>query len=98
MLAMGRWHGIDARDVQVPTGYCVGCLRWTKTGLRERSTAFRWLNSRIDPPFMKLLWSVVTEQERAEARRFAAQATQTDEGVTGDVSDVIEVRSTERPG
>ena len=96
MLAMGRWHGIDAREPEVPTAYCIGCLRWTKTGPVERSTTFRWLNSRIDPPFMRLLWAVVNEEERAKARSFAAQATQTDEGVAGDVPDAIEVKGTER--
>jgi len=98
MLAMGRWHGIDAREPEPPTAYCFGCLRWTKTGLVERSAAFRWLNGRVDPPFVRLLWSVVTEEERAEARRFAAQATQTEEGAPGHVPDVIEVEPTERSG
>ena len=97
MLLMGWWHRIDPENSEVLTEYCVGCLRWTKTGLMENSATFRWLNSRIDPLFMRLLWSVVTSQERAEARRFAVRATQTEEGVRAEISDVIEIPSTVGP-
>ena len=96
MLLMGRWHQIDPADYEVPTAYCVGCLRWTKTGLKERSATFRWLNDRIDLPFMRLLWSVVTPQEREEAQRFAVRATQTREGVPGVIPRVIGIPKTDQ--
>ena len=91
MLLMGWWHGIDPKSYEVPTEFCVGCLRWTKTGLLERSTTFRWLNRLVDPHFMRLVWLVVTPEERAEAKRFAVQATQTEEGVQGNIPLVVHV-------
>jgi hypothetical protein len=96
MLAMARWHRIDPRSYHVPSPFCVGCLRWTKTGLKERSATFRWLNNLVDPHFMRLIWRYVTLEERAEAKRFAVQATQTAEGVQDDVPVTIVLPQTAR--
>jgi hypothetical protein len=86
MLAIGWWHRVDSKSYQVPTPFCVGCLRWTKTGIKERSATFRWLNSVVDPHFMRLIWRYVTMEEREEAKRFAVQVTQTEEGVKDNIS------------
>ncbi len=85
MLMMGWWHHVDPASYQVPTPFCVGCLRWTKTGLKEHSATFRWLNGLVDPHFMRLVWRYVTMEDRTEAKRFATQATQTEAGVQGQV-------------
>lgn len=76
MLSMGWLYRVDRRAYAVPTESCVGCLRFTKTGLRERSALFRWLNDRINPVFDRILeGSIVTPDELAEAKRYAADST-----------------------
>ncbi|MBI2856914.1 MAG: nitroreductase [Chloroflexi bacterium] len=75
MLAMGRLYRVDPRAYSVPTPGCAGCLRFTKTGLRERSGLFRWLNARLNPLFDRVLESIVTQQEVAEAKRYAVRST-----------------------
>ena len=75
MVVMGLLCRVDARAYAVPTESCAGCLRFTKTGLRERSSLFRWLNARINPRFDRILESIVTPEEVAEAKRHAVQST-----------------------
>lgn len=75
MLAMGWLYRVDARAWPVHTPGCAGCVRFTKTGLRERSGLFRQLNARINPLFDRVLESIVTAQEVEEARRYAARST-----------------------
>ncbi|MBI2303148.1 MAG: nitroreductase [Chloroflexi bacterium] len=72
MMALGWLYRVDPRAYAVPIEGCVGCLRFTKTELRERSAMFRWLNARINPLFDRILESIVTPDEVAEAKRYAA--------------------------
>ncbi|MBI4282022.1 MAG: nitroreductase [Chloroflexi bacterium] len=75
MIIMGWLYRVDPRAYTVPTQGCIGCLRFTKTGLRERSALFRWLNARVNPVFDRILeGSIVTKEELAEAKRYAAKA------------------------
>lgn len=76
MVVMGWWHRIDPGQYRAYTGSCRGCIRFTKTGLKERSALFRWLNGRINPLFDRILGSIVTEEEVAAAKRYAREATQ----------------------
>ncbi|MBI2916735.1 MAG: nitroreductase [Chloroflexi bacterium] len=76
MVVLGWLHGLDLEEYHVPSEGCRGCLRFIKLGLREKSGLFRWLNARVNPRFDRLLESIVTASEVAEAKRTAAQAFQ----------------------
>lgn len=75
MISMGWLCRVDPRVYLVPTEGCIGCLRFVKTELKERSPLFRWLNTRINPVFDRIMESIVTREEVAEAKRYAADAT-----------------------
>lgn len=87
--ALARWHRVDADDYVVRTANCYGCLRFYKTALKERSAAFRWLNSRVNPVFDALIEKIVSPAEIGEAKGYAQAAT-----VVGDASP--DLRSKER--
>lgn len=76
MVLMGKWHRIDPRQYRVYTQGCYGCVRFTKTALKEESASFRWLNERANPVFDRILETIVTKEEVSEAKRFAHQSTQ----------------------
>ncbi len=76
MVVMGWLYRVDPGAYSAPPESCLGCVRFIKLGLRERSGLFRWLNARINPRFDRILESIVTAAEVAEAKRHAAKAFQ----------------------
>jgi hypothetical protein len=73
MQAMARWHGIDARLYPVKHSRCDGCIRFMKNELKAKSQLFRTLNFLVNPVFNRLRDSLVTAEEKADAKRFAAE-------------------------
>lgn len=53
---------------------CYRCLRFQKNALKEQSAVFRWLDSYLNPLFNRLRDSLLTPEELAEARQYAAAA------------------------
>jgi hypothetical protein len=53
---------------------CHRCLRFQKNALKEQSALFRWFDSFLNPFFNRVRDSLLTEQEREEARRYASEA------------------------
>jgi hypothetical protein len=74
MRILARWHGIDARRHGVRNPECRGCIRFMKAELEEKSPLFRFLNDRIGRSFTTLRDARVTQDELAEAKRFAREA------------------------
>ena len=72
-------HGIDPRSYHVRSENCYGCMRFIKTALKEKSAAFRFLNSRINPVFDKIVERIVTEEEVLESKQYARAATRPSE-------------------
>ncbi|MCG3147817.1 MAG: hypothetical protein PCFJNLEI_01258 [Verrucomicrobiae bacterium] len=54
--------------------FCHGCLRFRKNALKEQSALFRWFDARVNPLFNRVRDSLLTEQERVDARRFAEES------------------------
>lgn len=73
---MARLHNIDARDYEVRTDKCYGCVRFMKIALKEQSPTFRVLNDIVNPVFNKLRNGIVTPDEIQEAKLFAAESTE----------------------
>jgi hypothetical protein len=59
------------RDCTARSPLCHGCLRLKKYTLKEKSPLFRLVDMRINPIFNTVRDSLLTEQEREDARRFA---------------------------
>ncbi|MBI4289752.1 MAG: nitroreductase [Chloroflexi bacterium] len=76
MVILGKWHRIDSRQYRTYTDGCRGCLRFTKTGLKEKSALFRRLNNLVNPLFDRMLEAIVTREEVTAAKEYAAGATQ----------------------
>jgi hypothetical protein len=74
MRILGWWHRIDARAHVVRNSECHGCIRFLKTELEEKSATFRFLNEHIGKKVNKLRDSMLTVQERDEAKRYAREA------------------------
>lgn len=74
MRAMCRFHGLDPSRYAVSNQKCYGCVRFMKVALKEKSPTFRVLNWLINPIFNKVRNGIVTEDEIAEAKRFARDA------------------------
>ena len=53
---------------------CHRCLRFQKNALKEQSALFRWLDSYLNPVFNRVRDGLLTAEELAEARQYAAQA------------------------
>jgi hypothetical protein len=70
---MAWWHNIDATMYKVEKSECRGCVRFMKNELKIKSPTFRFLNSIINPIFNFLRDRFVTKEEKAEAKRFAAE-------------------------
>ncbi|BCS53613.1 nitroreductase [Geobacter sp. SVR] len=73
MRILARWHGIDARRHGVRNPECQGCIRFMKVELEEKSPLFRFLNDLIGRSFTALRDARVTQDELAEAKRFARE-------------------------
>lgn len=69
MRALSWWHDVDPYAWPVRNEACRGCIRFRKNVLKQVSPSFRALNDRINPLFNRWRDSVVSETERAEAKR-----------------------------
>ncbi len=73
MRLLARWHKIEARDYLVSNPSCTGCIRFMKTGLEEKSPLFNRLHGWIGPHFKQLSETMVSEEDKAEAKRRAKE-------------------------
>lgn len=73
MRVMSWWHRIDPNDYPVHSEACRGCIRFRKNVLKQVSPTFRILNDLVNPRFNRLRDSLVTEQERREAKSLPAE-------------------------
>ena len=71
MRAMGQLYRVDPGQYEVRSEECLGCIRFLKTALKEKSWLFRLLNGVVDPVFNRVRNSLVSEEERREAREHA---------------------------
>lgn len=75
MVVMGKLYGVSHSDYLVKSVECQGCVRFIKTGLKEKSSLFRFLNGIINPVFDWILETIVSEKEVLEAKKHAKEAT-----------------------
>jgi hypothetical protein len=73
MRILAMWNGIDARKHVVSNPECLGCVRFMKAELEEKSPTFRFLNDRIGPWFRTMRDSMLTQAELDEAKRYALE-------------------------
>ena len=83
MRLMAWLHKIESGEYEVRTEKCYGCLRFIKNELKEKSLLFRVLNIIINPFFNKLRDSIVTKEEKEQARIFADEVINQDKQLTG---------------
>lgn len=77
MLALGRIYRIRLDEYEVRTESCRGCPRFLKTALKDKSPFFQVMNdSIISPVFDRIMESIVTEKELADAKRHARESTE----------------------
>jgi len=75
MVIMGWLYGVNHSDYLVKNQECQGCVRFIKTGLKERSSLFRVLNVILNPVFDWILETIVSEEEVLQAKKHAREAT-----------------------
>jgi len=75
MVIMGMFYGIDPKDFPVKSESCYGCIRFTKTGLKNKSSLFRFLNGIINPIFDGIMETIVSKEEIMAAKEYAREAT-----------------------
>ena len=75
MVIMGRIYGVNHNNYLVKSDECHGCIRFIKTGLKEKSSFFRVLNGIVNPVFDHILETIVSKEEVLEAKRHAKGAT-----------------------
>ena len=75
MRVFSRLHRINPDDYEVRSPACRRCVRFYKTALKEKSVTFRFFNRLINPVFDRILYMIVTLEERQSARSYAEQAT-----------------------
>lgn len=80
MRVMAWWHDIERGRGRRGHPDCDGCVRYMKDRLKRESSAFRWLNSRINPLFNRIRDSIVTKEEVEDARRFARETSECNDG------------------
>jgi hypothetical protein len=73
MRGLAWWHGIDALRYRIRHSMCVGCIRFMKSELEEKSPTFRLLNALVGKRFTSLRDRRLSESELAEAKRFARE-------------------------
>jgi hypothetical protein len=73
---MGKLYGINPQKFRVKSETCYGCVRFTKTALKDKSYLFRLLNGIINPVFDRIMGTIVSKQEIIEAKKYAKEATQ----------------------
>ncbi|KKL71837.1 hypothetical protein LCGC14_2090920 [marine sediment metagenome] len=75
MVIMGKFYGVNHSNYLVKSDECQGCVRFIKTGLKEKSSLFRFLNGIVNPVFDWILETIVSEEEVMEAKIHAKEAT-----------------------
>ena len=83
MRLMAWLHNIDPGEYEVRTEKCYGCLRFIKNELKEKSPLFRVLNGIINPVFNIIRDSIVTKDEKEQARIYANEAINQDKQLPG---------------
>lgn len=73
MRFLGRVYRVDVDEYEVRSEECQRCIRFLKTGLKDKSGLFRCLNGVIDPLFNRVRNSIVTDQELRESRNLAQE-------------------------
>lgn len=74
MRFLAYTHHVNAKEYMVRTPACYNCIRFYKTALKEKSRAFRWLHSAINPVFDFCLERIVTSGELSQAKSYARAA------------------------
>ncbi|MDO9153792.1 MAG: hypothetical protein Q7U47_08830 [Paludibacter sp.] len=65
---------IDVEEYKITNDACLNCNRFYKNALKDKSSNFRWLNSKINPIFDNWLECIVTAKEIKIARKHAEAA------------------------
>ena len=83
MVIMGMFYDINPKDFPVKSESCYGCVRFTKTSLKDKSSLFRFLNGIINPIFDGIMETIVSNEEILEAKKYAREATHVSSNQTG---------------
>jgi hypothetical protein len=83
MVIMGMFYDIDPKDFPVKSESCNGCVRFTKTSLKDKSSLFRFLNGIINPIFDGIMETIVSKEEILEAKQYAREVTHVASNQTG---------------
>jgi len=75
MVIMGKFYSVNHNDYLVKSNECRGCVRFIKTGLKEKSSLFRFLNGIVNPLFDRIMETIVSREEVLEAKKHAKEAT-----------------------
>jgi hypothetical protein len=67
-------YRINPHDYESRSPACHRCIRFRKNALKERSRLFNWLDGYLNPIFNRVRDSLLTDEEMASAREFAARA------------------------
>ncbi len=74
MRYLAWWNKIDINKHGVRKTGCKNCIRFMKAELEEKSPTFNFLNRFIGPWFGDMRNGMLTEEEKAEAKRIAQEA------------------------
>jgi len=67
-------YRIDPRDHEPRSPICLGCIRFRKNALKQRSAIFRGLDGMLNPVFNRVRDHLLTPAEMEAARTLARQA------------------------
>jgi len=76
MRTLSMLHHVETSEYLVRTPACYNCIRFYKVALKEKSATFRWFHKWLNPLFDHVIETIVTEEERKQAREYAQAATQ----------------------
>jgi hypothetical protein len=65
------FYGIRADQYTMRSSMCKKCLRFRKNILKEKSGVFNWMDGYLNPMFNRVRDSLLSEQEKENARRLA---------------------------
>ena len=82
MRILGRAYRVDPEEYEVRSEECRNCIRFLKTGLKDKSGLLRRLNGLIDPVFNRIRDSIVSDQELQESRDLARARQELDSEVS----------------
>lgn len=75
MVVMSKFYGVNPDNYLVKSEECRGCVRFIKTGLKERSSLFGFLNGIVNPVFDRIMETIVSKEEVLEAKKYAKEVT-----------------------